>query len=306
VSSSKKTVKEIRDELTERLPKDVSLPTGLKKKDLLYLLEMDMEELSGQMTLFIEEEIEMDNLIEEVEEEFSDEIDENIPDITSEEWTGYVLSLFSSDELIDGNPVTAGLRRVAEIVLGEIIESGPTKVFPATDEDGPGRATVVYRVVIRCVRTGDYKTYSDVADVWHGNTDDLFCAHPVATASTRAEGRALRKALKLKRVLAAEELTRKDVPSIVRQSIAGKHTDGEIHGSDYITVQQTNFIDTKCKQLDVSVMAYVNSGKNTYKSIDRISKETASGMIKELSRLQTETDSIPQGLSGYDPDWRNQ
>ena len=302
MSDTKKTVKELRDEIIERLPEGVSLPTGLKKKDLLYLLETGMDELTGQMTLF-EEEIEMDNL---VEEEVYEEVDENIPDITSEEWTGYVLSLFSSDELIDGNPVTAGLRRVAEIVLGEIIESGPTKVFPATEENGPGRATVVYRVVIRCVRTGDYKTYSDVADVWHGNTDDLFCAHPVATASTRAEGRALRKALKLKRVLAAEELTRKDVPSIVRQSIAGKHTDGEIQGSDYITVQQTNFIDTKCKQLDVSVMAYVNSGKNTYNSIDRISKETASGMIKELSRLQTETDSIPQGLSGYDPDWRNQ
>ena len=59
-----------------------------------------------------------------------------------------------------------------------------------------------------------------VADVSHGNTDDLFCAHPVATASTRAEGRALRKALKL-RCLAAEELAKKDIVSIVNLVLGG-------------------------------------------------------------------------------------
>jgi len=57
--------------------------------------------------------------------------------------------------------------------------------------------------------------YSEVADSWEGNTDDMFCAFAVAIASTRAEARALRKALKIKGV-AAEELTKKDTAKIVR------------------------------------------------------------------------------------------
>ena len=147
-----------------------------------------------------------ESLYEQVTEEES--IEEDVPSMLSDEWHDYVMSHFKSNELIDGNPVCAGLRRVSELLLGSVIESGPSQVFPATDNDGPGRATVVYKIVFDWMHSGLPKTFSEVADVWHGNTDDLFCAHPVATASTRAEGRALRKALKL-RVLAAEELAKR-------------------------------------------------------------------------------------------------
>src|SRR5690606_27810229 len=106
--------------------------------------------------------------------------------------------LFEPKELIDGNPNCAALRRVSELVLGDIVSSGPSQVFPATDPNGPGRATVVFEVIFDWGNTGNFRTFKEVADCWHGNTDDLFCAHPVATASTRAEGRVLRKALKVK------------------------------------------------------------------------------------------------------------
>ena len=75
--------------------------------------------------------------------------------------------------------------------------------------------------------SGELRSYAEVSDCWHGNTDDLFCAHPAATASTRAEGRALRKALKI-RCLAAEELAKKDIVSIVRQAVnTDQGLDGE-------------------------------------------------------------------------------
>ena len=153
-------------------------------------------------------------------------------------------------EFLDGNPICAGLRRVAEIFLGEILETGPVQVFPATDSDGPGRATVIYRVVFNWFNSGIHKTFSEVADVWHGNTDDLFCAHPVATASTRAEGRALRKALKL-RVLAAEELAKKDIVEIVKQAVSLGKDDTRI------SPQQIQFIDNKCNQLDIDAMKFI-------------------------------------------------
>ena len=196
----------------------------------------------------------------------------------------------------------AGLRRVVEEVLGTIISSGPIQVFPATDVNGPGRATVVFEVVIDWMDSGQLRTFADVADVWHGNTDDLFCAHPVATASTRAEGRALRKALKVK-CLAAEELAKKDIVSIVRQSVQ-QPTDGEWKEEDTISVPQVNFIDAKCKQLDIGVMNFINSGGDDYDSIKDISKKTASKMLGVLNEYQNKSKDIPESMQGYDSNWR--
>jgi hypothetical protein len=223
----------------------------------------------------------------------------------SQEWHEFIMSKFEKRELIDGNPTCAGLRRVAEDVLGSIIVSRPSQVFPSTDPNGPGRATVVFEVIFNWMDSGEMRTFSDVADVWHGNTDDLYCAHPVATASTRAEGRALRKALKI-RCLAAEELTRKkDIESIVRSSVAStKSVDGEWDGEDPISNSQINFIDTKCKQLNINVLEFINSGSDSYESIDEVSKQKASKMLSVLNNYQNKKKNIPENVKGYDKNWR--
>jgi hypothetical protein len=211
---------------------------------------------------------------------------------------------FDARELIDGNPVCAGLRRVAEDVLGSIVSSRPVQVWPSTDANGPGRATVVFEIVINWMDSGELRTFAEVADVWHGNTDDLFCAHPVATASTRAEGRALRKALKIK-CLAAEELAKKDIVSIVRQSVnANREIDGEWNEKDTISSPQVNFIDTKCKQLDINVVSFINAGSDNYSSINEVSKQTASKMLSTLNEYQTKSKNISEKILGYDSNWR--
>ena len=231
--------------------------------------------------------------------------EETTPIYGSQEWHEYIMSKFEKRELIDGNPTCAGLRRVAEDVLGSIIVSRPSQVFPATDTNGPGRATVVFEIVFDWMDSGRMRTFSDVADVWHGNTDDLFCAHPVATASTRAEGRALRKALKL-RCLSAEELTRKkDIESIVRESVNNKKTiDGEWQGEDNISNPQINFIDTKCKQLDINVLKFINSGSEVYDSINDISKKKGIEMLAVLNEYQNNKRDTPNKIKGYDQNWR--
>ena len=230
---------------------------------------------------------------------------ETTPIYGSQEWHDYIMEKFEKRELIDGNPTCAGLRRVAEDVLGSIVVSRPSQVFPSTDPNGPGRATVVFEVVFNWMDSGQMRTFSDVADVWHGNTDDLFCAHPVATASTRAEGRALRKALKI-RCLSAEELTRKkDVESIVRESVnAGKTVDGEWNEDDSISDPQINFIDAKCKQLDINVLSFINSGSEQYGSINDISKKKASQMLSTLNEYQNKKRKTPKDITGYDSNWR--
>ena len=131
----------------------------------------------------------------------------------------------------------------------------------------------------------------------------FFCAHPVATASTRAEGRALRKALKVK-CLAAEELTRsKDVAAIVRQTVQ-KPTDGEWKEEDTISMPQINFIDAKCKQLNIDVIGFINSGTDVYDSIKDISKKIASKMLGVLNEYQNKSKDIPVSIQGYDSNWR--
>ena len=228
-----------------------------------------------------------------------DVIATDTPPMTSPEWTKYVLTLFDDSELIDGNPLVAGLRRVAEEVLGPIVYSGPTQVFPSTRDDHHGRATVVFSVEFQ-----NGMRYSDVADCWEGNTDDMFCAYAVATASTRAEGRALRKALRMKGV-AAEEVTKKDTASIVRQASSKKESsDGGFDDQSRMSDAQFNFIDVKCRQLNVD-------GKELFKAefnveVNRkVSKKVASDIIDKLNDYQRDKAGIPEEIKGYKQEWRN-
>ena len=46
--------------------------------------------------------------------------DPDMPEYGTKEWNDYVMSHFRKDELIDGNPICAGLRRVAAILLGTL------------------------------------------------------------------------------------------------------------------------------------------------------------------------------------------
>lgn len=247
--------------------------------------------------------------VESIKQEANEELrkermmnDDLMPAYGSEDWNDYVMTKFNKSELFDGNPTCAGLRRVAEELLGTVVISRPSQVWPATDSNGPGRATVVFEIVIDWMNSGQLRTYSEVADVWHGNCDDLFCAHPVATASTRAEGRALRKALKIK-TIAAEELAKKDIVSIVRKTVAAEPSDGEWMEDSMISNAQVNFIDSKCKALNINVMEFINMGENVYAEIKDVKKSTAAKMLKILNEYQTKSKPIPESIGGY-TNWR--
>lgn len=235
-----------------------------------------------------------------------------MPAYGSDEWDDFVMSKFKKGEVFsmpNGKPTVscAGLRRVAEELLGDIVVSRPSQVFPAMDADGPGRATVVFEITIDWFNSGRMRTFSDVADCWHGNTDDLFCAHPSATASTRAEGRALRKALRIK-CLAAEELAKKDVASIVRMSVETSKKpqttlEDDWSGDAIISSAQINFIDRKCQQADIDVQSFLNLGKDPIENINAVSKQTALKMIEHLNRIQSGKGN-KEGLGKYNPNWR--
>jgi hypothetical protein len=284
------------------------VPNGAKKKDLVELVEAIMSKDEDFVTMQVENEFDIfeENATEEeaavIKEVVGSTNEESRPSMFSDEWNPYVMAHFHTNELIDGNPICAGLRRVAELLLGDIIESGPEQVFPATDGMAPDRATVVFKVVFDWMNSGQQRVFKEVADVWHGNTDDLFCAHPVATASTRAEGRALRKALKL-RCLAAEELAKKDIVNIVQESVKQVPTSGDYQLNAGISSQQIAFVDQKCNQLDIDVMAFINMGNGKYNDISNVTKDNAKKMIKVLNNYQN-GEEIPESIRNYKINWR--
>jgi len=307
---SNKTIKELKQILNEH---NCAVPNGAKKKDLVELVEAIMAKDEDFVTMQIPDVTMFDDVFEEETEEQEEKegvtvIEENAneedrPSMFSEEWNEYVMAHFKRNELIDGNPICAGLRRVAELLLGDIIESGPEQVFPASDSNGPGRATVVFSITFNWMNTGSTRTFKEVADVWHGNTDDLFCAHPVATASTRAEGRALRKALKL-RCLAAEELAKKDIVDIVQQAVKQAPTSGEYEAGKSISSQQIQFIDNKCSMLDIDAFAFINMGNGSFSTVSEVTKDSAKKMIKVLNNYQNNSGDIPDSIKGYKVNWR--
>ena len=212
------------------------------------------------------------------------------PDMLSPEWSDYVLSCLDEDEMRDGSPLVHGLRRLSELFIGEIIFSSPVESHFVKGE-GAGRASINYRVTFK-TKDGTEKTYGDVADAWEGNTDVMFLVHAPAMASTRAEARALRKALKLKAV-SAEELHSKDNAS---QTIA-KNSETRIQP------QQVNLIDKKCESLNIDVEKFISVDR-MYDSIHEIEKELAIKMIKKLNKFTNEPDSIPEEIKKYKKNWR--
>lgn len=213
--------------------------------------------------------------------------------IGSPEWNEYVMSLFSDEELDENKrPLVHGLRRLAQLLLGKIVFSGPTTVFPATSIDHPGRATVVYTVTF-----SNGVTYSEVADCYIDNTDDFVSVYPVATASTRAEARALRKALQIKSV-AAEEVTSKDTIKLAKEKhqivSASKPTTGEFSG-EVLSDRQSDFIDTLCNRASVSRELLLKEIFNLDKK-KTVSKQMASEVISLLNNYINKSEEIPESI----------
>jgi hypothetical protein len=213
------------------------------------------------------------------------------------EWTDHVLSLLSDDEKISGNPTTDGLRRIFEIALNcDIVESS-SNVVQSPSPDNEKRATVVHTISY-FLKGGSvpveskHRVVTGAADVYWGNCDKVFRNHAVAVADTRAEGRALRRALKLRKVVAAEELA-KDIED---------HPDANTVSK--ISNNQINFIDVLAKRLNINVVNLLDSLDIKVTSIYDMSHDDGVKTIKELSTLQTNLDSVPEKIKGYDAGWK--
>jgi len=221
----------------------------------------------------------------------------NKVDINSIDWSDYVLGLLEEDEKIKGNPTTDGLRRIFEVALNCTIIESTSDVVQTPDINNEKRATVVHSIMFFLNDYSDestikYRTVSGAADVYWGNCDKIYRNHPVAVAETRAEGRALRRALRLRKVVAAEELS--------------EEIEDDPNGMtvDKISDQQINFIDTLAKRNNINIKELMVDLSIDTDNIKKIKHDSAVSMIQQLSKYQQNQNDIPNKLLGYHEDWR--
>ena len=219
----------------------------------------------------------------------------SIPDINDIEWTDYVLGLLSDDEKIAGNPTTDGLRRVFEIALDCIIIDSTSDIPQLPEPENGNRATVIHSlsyILNDSTLPPEIKsrTVNGAADVYWGNCDKIYRNHPVAVAETRAEGRALRRGLRLRKVVAAEE-------------IAQEVEDLDSNTVNKITNNQINFIDVMSKRLNINVTKLL-SEQNLDTNVYTVSHSDAVGIIRQLSKYQQDMSSISENITGYNNEWK--
>lgn len=208
--------------------------------------------------------------------EVEDKMEDKMPDMSDPTWTDYVIRQLEPDELYDGNPTTDGLRRIVSKLLGPIVESLPI-IAQSPNPGNDNRAVIGWTIAIRWdgVPT-DIRRFGDVADVYGGNTTNEYAIYASATAATRAEGRALRKALQLRHVVTSDEV-------------------GDVAPKDpnQITDAQKVFVAQICGRNGVSMSKLLQYGKEKYQSLDDVPYVTAVKMIQWLNKCQNGKEKFP-------------
>lgn len=213
------------------------------------------------------------------------------PRITDPEWQEYVLSQLTKEEFFKGNPKVAGLRRVAEKLLGEITFNGPITVWPALSEDTNGRASILYKLEIAWRHGCPYITDLDKGlptRVFHSCAEacdrnvqpGIYQTFPLTIAETRAEGRALRKALQIA-VCTAEEVGG-EMPTETTPVVQ------EWNSEDKASSQQINSLTMMSERVGVDLGKLVPE-------LNKLTRQKAADLLKDLNSYQTGT-PVPDNL----------
>lgn len=222
----------------------------------------------------------LDEFITSVESLDSEPETGSQPPYGSPEWSDYVLSLLTEKERVDGNPTVPGLRRLARQLLGPTLYSGPTKWL---DEDG--RSSVQYQVKLWMDKEPDNEPYEavfeGVANCVPQNTDATYIRWALATAETRAEGRALKKALLIDKP-AAEELAKEPVDT------------------GLISPEEVDFIRLVLIRAGVDIEKYLKAGTTPYDRLEDLPKKVVETVKRQASLWQNDPSKIPVDLRRRD------
>ena len=222
----------------------------------------------------------------------------SIPTPLEKGWTDYLMSLLREDEIFDKRPTCDGLRRLVEELVGPILGREVIILNPPT-KDNNMTASIVVRLSVNS--NGDFWgnrviTEEDVGDAGPFNSDPPFDKYPSSLAMTRAEGRCLRRILRMKTITSEEGSKR-------AEEIKDFMDTSEWCPTDKISPEQKTVIDLIARQCDIDAWAFINSGTQQYKSIDDINKDTASKMIQHLNTVRQDKAVKPTGVGNYKENW---
>jgi len=216
------------------------------------------------------------------------------PDESDARWSDFVLSKFAADEMVEDPktknrlPNIDGLRRVTKLLIGEVLVSTPKVEKSPTEQDRS--STVSYTLILQRY-DGKTVEFGGAADCSPDNTDATYAKHTVSVAETKAEARAFRKALGLKKIIAAEEASMEAPESWQEETIND---------------MQLLLIDKKCKESDINVIKFMKSGKHVYKHYKQIPRNVASEMVRYINEYARDAVKIPDEIKGYNPEWRTE
>lgn len=214
------------------------------------------------------------------------------PRTTDPNWTEFVLNHLREDEKVDNKyPKFHGLMRVAEQLGFQILDLN-IQIVQTPEPANNMRATAVARVHYSIgendygIPIGNY-FQSDAADCSAVNTKRPYCNHPVATASTTAQARAMRKVLRLA-THAAEEIM--NSPEGVEAEMAQELEDR----SRGVTTGQRNLLTSVSKRLNIDlcrlIMEHLKLGNpdnlTGEQLLDKLTETDAQNLIRLLNRYQ--------------------
>lgn len=231
---------------------------------------------------------------------------EVVPPINSADWTDFFLSKLTPDELWDGCPTIEGLRRFTADYVGVVTESFSDVKQAPTVQNG-NHSCVTHHLTIECLSPFEAPwlgnmaertiRYSGVADVFAGNgsRDSFSWQYSSSTCETRAESRAYRKLLRLRKVVTKEELSEL---SAEESGLNGLANESQMRGLNVIT-----------KRLDINTAEFLRkcwektvNGADT-KDLSKLPYETARKAAITLNPWQQDMSKIPPELKGYNPNW---
>jgi len=269
------------------------LSMGYKADDLVGKRRPELKELyvnepigqQAEMALESAEENSEDSVI--LQQNNESELPTPTPD--SPEWTQFVLGQFQDDELDGENPRVEGLRRVAESLVGYIVEEGCDLISSPAMENGMKACAKAW--VIFETSSGRFKRFEALADASPDNVTGDFRIYLCSMADTRAKGRCYRNALKLRRVVAAEEVRgSKDFVEEDSQTTTAIQT-GQITGIRMIADRLNVSIAKTLSLLEIDCQILASGGID----LKKLTKDEAIIVLKKLNDFQV-ADEVPENV----------
>lgn len=229
------------------------------------------------------------NMVTEIVQDKVESAENVLPNPSSAEWTKYFMSQLETNELEDGYPSAHAIRRVTKKIYADILssESEYLGVTPF------GSVVVKHILVVRRYSDDQTLEVSACVDVHPNKLASPFNDHPVATACTSAEGKALR------RLLGIQIYSKEEAGSNVK--------DQEIDMADTvkkISDQQILVMNTLAERNNINVAALVKTIVNKkLKNVYDITNSEARLIVDQLSEYGRV--KAPVEHTGYKKEWEN-